>query len=83
MDQAAQEPGFETAMEQLEKLVAEMESGALPLESLIDKFETGSQLAAYCRNKLSAMQKKVEILTVDDQKNGIWAPFPQQDSSGI
>ena len=58
-----------------------MESGALPLEILIDKFESGSKLAAYCRNKLSAMQKKVEILTADDQQQGIWEPFSREDGS--
>ena len=67
---AEQEKSFEEALAELEQLVREMESGKLPLESMIGKFEAGSRLVALCRSKLDAMSKKIELLVRDDGAAG-------------
>lgn len=69
------ETTFEAALDELEKLLASMESGKKPLEELICDFERGMALAKYCRAKLAALEKRIEILTKDDGGEGEWAGF--------
>ncbi|KPJ62550.1 MAG: hypothetical protein AMS15_03545 [Planctomycetes bacterium DG_23] len=54
---------FEKELEKLEKIAEELEKGDLGLEEALEKYEAG--LAAYkkCQKILSALEKKVEILT--------------------
>lgn len=63
-----QEPelSFEEALERLEKVVAEMESGELSLEACLQRFEEGSKLAGYCSRSLAAIEQKVEVLLEKD-----------------
>lgn len=53
---------FEKAMARLEKIVSEMESGELPLEDMIARFEEGQGLITFCTGKLNEVEKKVEML---------------------
>jgi exodeoxyribonuclease VII small subunit len=53
---------FEAALERLEKIVEEMESGDLPLEEILKKYEEGSGLALYCSKRLTEAEKRIEIL---------------------
>ncbi|MBI3694033.1 MAG: exodeoxyribonuclease VII small subunit [Acidobacteria bacterium] len=53
---------FETALEQLEKIVKELENGDLPLEKSLELFEKGMELSENCRQQLSAAESRVEIL---------------------
>ena len=66
---------FEQALERLESLVAKMETGRLPLEELMTDFETGSRLVNACRGKLDDLERKIELLTRDDGKEGQWSNF--------
>jgi len=66
---------FEQALAELEALVSKMESGKVPLEELIANFERGNLLAGYCRSKLDALEKRIEVLTSDDGDQGNWAAF--------
>jgi len=70
-----QELSFEQALEELETLVGKMETGRLPLEELISGFERGNRLAAFCRKKLDTLERRIEVLTRDDGKNGEWSDF--------
>jgi exodeoxyribonuclease VII small subunit len=65
MKSAKQESGlkFEGALEELEKIVGEMENAELPLEKLIERYELGMRLVKICGDKLSEAEQKVEILT--------------------
>ena len=49
---------FEMAMKQLEQIVQELETGDIPLEKAIKKFEEGIQISKYCSEKLDASEKK-------------------------
>ncbi len=53
---------FEQSMKQLERIVQELESSDLPLESAIKKFEEGMKLTKFCSKKLDETEKKVSLL---------------------
>jgi exodeoxyribonuclease VII small subunit len=54
---------FEDAIEKLEKIVAELEEGGLPLEKSLKKFEEGIKLSRFCSKKLKEAERKIELLT--------------------
>ena len=57
------EPNFEGAMDRLEKIVEQMESGKLPLEDLIVRYEEGMKLVKTCQERLANAEQKIEIIT--------------------
>jgi len=59
---AATEINFETAMDRLEKIVGQMESGELPLEDLIVRYEEGMNLVKVCQERLASAEQKIEII---------------------
>jgi exodeoxyribonuclease VII small subunit len=59
---------FEDALGRLEKIVAEMEGGELPLEANMKKFEEGMKLARFCTEKLGETEKKIEVLMKDSEQ---------------
>lgn len=50
---------FEQAMQELEKIVDNMENGELPLEAAIEEFEKGMALIKECRDKLLKVRGKI------------------------
>ena len=64
---SSETPSFEESMRELEILVEEMEKGDLPLESALEKFEKGINLARTSQQLLKSAEQKVQILM---QKNG-------------
>ena len=74
---AATEPlSIEQAMERLENLVREMESGQLPLEELITSYEEGVRLASQCQEKLDAAAKKIQIISKNSSGRPSLEDFP-------
>ena len=53
---------LEKTLADLENLVEELESGDLPLEKAMQKFEQGIKLARNCQAALKEAEQKVEIL---------------------
>ena len=53
---------FEEAVKNLEKIVEEMESGELPLESMLSRFEEGTRLVKVCQGKLEEAELKIQKL---------------------
>ena len=53
---------LEKALADLENLVKELESGELPLEKAMKKFEEGIKLTRGCQTALKEAEQKVEIL---------------------
>jgi exodeoxyribonuclease VII small subunit len=53
---------FEDALKKLETIVEAMESGDLPLETLLAKYEEGTKLARICQAKLAEAELKIEQL---------------------
>jgi exodeoxyribonuclease VII small subunit len=56
------DPGFEASLAALEKIVAQLESGDLPLERALELFEEGVGLARRCQSQLEEAERKVELL---------------------
>jgi exodeoxyribonuclease VII small subunit len=53
---------FESGLEELEKIVKEMESGELPLERALQLFEKGMHVSEQCRKQLAEAESRVEVL---------------------
>ena len=51
---------FEQALEQLERMVRELESDTVPLEQTVDLYEKASVLAAYCSEILEKAKLRIE-----------------------
>ena len=66
---------FEKAIKDLEKIVKALESGDLPLEKALQKFEAGIKLARYCTETLDEAEKRVTLLTADENGQPVETPF--------
>ena len=71
---ANQPESFETALDELEKIVATMESGKLTLEQSLAAHKRGLELAQYCQGVLARAQQQVKVLEENTLKN-----FPGAD----
>ena len=58
---------FEEALEDLEKVVEQLESGELSLEGSLAAFEEGVRLVQYCNQKLTEVERKIELLVKDKE----------------
>ena len=61
-DEAQGPASFEISLEELERLVKELERGDLPLEKSLEVFERGMKLSNECRKQLEAAETRVEML---------------------
>jgi exodeoxyribonuclease VII small subunit len=57
-----QEPSYEEAVAELERLVQRMEDGQLPLDQLLDAYKRGAELLECCRTRLAAVEEQVKVL---------------------
>src|ERR1700737_2652249 len=66
MSSKSKQPGvplnFEKAMDRLEAIVEQMESGKLALEDLIVRYEEGMGLVKICQEQLARAGQKIEII---------------------
>ena len=53
---------YEAAFQELEALVARMESGDLPLEESVKLYERGQQLSAHCQALLEEAELKIRLV---------------------
>lgn len=58
---------FEIALAELEEVVEQLETGELALEESLAAFEKGVGLVKYCNQKLTEVEKKVELLVKDKE----------------
>jgi exodeoxyribonuclease VII small subunit len=58
---------FESALKELESLVAQMESGQLPLEQSLSAYKRGAELLQFCQKSLADVEQQVRILNEDNQ----------------
>ena len=54
---------FEGAMDRLEEIVEQMESGKMMLEELIGRYEEGMKLVKICQERLTSAEQRIEIIT--------------------
>lgn len=55
-------PSFEAALAELEKIVASMEAGQMPLEESLAAYKRGAELLKFCQSALQDAQQQVRIL---------------------
>ncbi len=68
---------FEASLKELEKIVTELEKGDGSLESQLKAFEKGVGLSRDCVKKLEEVEKRVELLTRNSQKELQTNPWPE------
>lgn len=68
-------PSFEKAIDDLEKIVKALESGDLPLEKALEKFEAGIKLSRYCSETLDEAEKRITLLMADETGKAVEKPF--------
>lgn len=68
-DTTIEEMSFETAMAELEKVLAQLESGNVELDASIALYERGAALKARCETKLKEAEEKVAAITLDGDGN--------------
>ncbi len=67
---------FETALDELHTIVAELEDGSIGLEASLDRFERGMQLLRHCHEVLETAEQRIEQLTgVDGEGRPLTEPF--------
>jgi exodeoxyribonuclease VII small subunit len=76
------EPNFEGAMDRLEKIVEQMESGKLPLEDLIVCYEEGMKLIKICQERLANAEQKIEIITRNSAGKAVVQEFEPAQEAG-
>jgi exodeoxyribonuclease VII small subunit len=54
---------FEAALEELEKILAEIEGGGIGLEENLLRYERGTFLIQHCRAVLNGAEKQIELLS--------------------
>ena len=79
---AAQEMKFEMALDKLEEIVRKLEEGDLPLDDSLRLFEEGVRLERFCRGKLDAAERRIEILMKSEQGRIEPTPFTPPDLEG-
>jgi exodeoxyribonuclease VII small subunit len=74
---------FEQALKRLETIVEAMESQDLPLESLLGKYEEGTQLARICQEKLAEAELKIQQLERNSAGEMKLKPLPPEESERV
>ena len=64
-------------MKKLEKIVEELETGDLPLEKSLKKFEEGIDLSKFCSRKLEETEAKITRLMADADGNPMEIPLEE------
>jgi exodeoxyribonuclease VII small subunit len=76
MSETAEPPlSFEAALAELEALVAQMETGELPLQESLAAYKRGAELLAYCQAALKDAQQQVQVL-----EKGVLQPYSPDDA---
>jgi exodeoxyribonuclease VII small subunit len=73
-------PDFEKSLQELERLVAQLERGDLPLAQSLTLFEKGVGLTRSCHSALANAQQRVEMLLKEG--GGRLVPFNADTESG-
>lgn len=70
---------FESCLDELEKVVKDLEAGEMPLERSLELFEKGMNLSESCRKQLEQAETRVEMMV---RKEGKWQPEPFRPEKG-
>lgn len=79
MPRKTKEFDFEKSLDELEKLVSQMEEGDLSLEDSLKHFERGIALTRACHKALAEAEQKVQILMKNQGKEELADFEPEQE----
>ena len=75
---------FEESLEELERIVAELESGKLGLSDALERYELGVKHLKSCQQLLQRAERKIELLSgVDADGNPITQPFDEGEDDTL
>lgn len=74
------ELSFEEALNQLENIVRELESGRIKLDDAVTAYERAVALKQLCENKLTAARLKIEKIEVSPEGEISAAPFENPEA---
>lgn len=81
---AASGESFEQALAGLERVVADLEGGDLPLAESLAAYEAGVARLRACHAELEHAERRIELLSgVDAQGNPITRPFDEAGSESL
>lgn len=60
-----QPASFDDAMQELERLIVQMEAGELPLETLVAAYKRGTELVRFCAVQLDRIDDQIKVLEGD------------------
>ena len=70
---------FEKAIQRLEKIVDDLETGELDIDKSLEIFEEGIKMSRVCSKKLSEAEAKIEKLTRNQKGELVAELFPLED----
>ena len=70
---------FEKAIQRLEKIVDDLETGELDIDKSLEIFEEGIKMSRVCSKKLSEAEAKIEKLTRNQKGELVAEPFPVEE----
>ncbi len=73
---------YETAIDELETILTQLESNQLPLEEAIKQFEQGVGLIKHCQGILDTVEQKVQQLTNEEALAPVNAPTSNAIGTG-
>jgi exodeoxyribonuclease VII small subunit len=77
-DKTEKLPDFEKALEELENLVEQLESGDLTLDQSLAQFKRGVELTRHCQGVLDEAQQVVlKLMDTEDESSAV--PFDSSD----
>ena len=62
-------PDYEKSLEEVEQIIEAIESGEVPLEKSLDRYERGMKLIGHCRTILDRAEQRIEQLAADADGN--------------
>lgn len=74
---------FEKSFQQLEKIVQRLEGEELSLDDSLKLFEEGIRLSRFCNQKLSEVEKKIELILSDVKGEPLIEPFDTGDDDAL
>jgi len=68
---------FESALEELENIVEDLEKGGQSLDKTVEEFSQGMTLLKFCHKQLDQAEKKIEIMLKEDEEFTEAVPFAE------
>jgi exodeoxyribonuclease VII small subunit len=69
---------FETALERLQEIVAELEDPEKGLEASLELFEEGVALSRFCRSRIDEIQKRVDVVLKETPEGLATGPLDEE-----